>query len=505
MRLFVDPECLGIRRSRARLWVTALASTFAFVPPALAADPPIQLRSVATGLTQPVFVTHAPGDPTRLFIVEQRGKIKVMVNGVLQATPFLDVGPLLTGSDGYVLEYGLLGLAFHPDYQVNGVFYVNYTVGTSNLADTVVSRYRVSADPNVADAASRQQILRITYTIKQHRAGWMDFDANHLLYIPTGDGGENDPQNNASNPAVLAGKILRLDVEGPDGIPATSDDDGFPADANKHYNIPASNPYVGQPGFQPEIWAYGLRNAWRCSFDRGTSDLWIGDVGQGAREELNIVTPTTNGGFFGWRCREGTLPTNLAGCPATLPPSLGPTYEYTHAVGTAVIGGYVYRGCAMPDLQGAYFFGDWNNKAWSFRFVNNAVTAFTDRTTTLAATGTLVSFGEDFFGELYICKWSTTAGAGAVYKIVPVTPAPDSDSDGVPDSCELCPADLSGSAGQGVPDRAVDVDDLLFFLVTFEAGTSRADLDNGSGQGVPDNAVDVSDLVYFLVHFESGC
>lgn len=489
----------------------ALAIALVFltpVPAALAVDPLLRLQGVATNLTQPVFVTHAPGDPSRLFIVEQRGKVKVMVNGVMQATPFLDVGALLTGSDNYVLEYGLLGLVFHPDYQNNGLFYVNYTVGTLNLADTVVSRFHVSADPNVADAASRQQILRIPYLSKQHRAGWMAFfDANSgsSLYIATGDGGENDPLNNASNLNVLAGKILKIDVDGPDLVPGTSDDDGFPADANKHYHIPAFNPFVGQANAQPEVWAYGLRNPWRCSFDRDTGDLWIGDVGQSAKEEVTVLPVGFNGGFFGWRCREGTTPTNLAGCPVTLPPSIGPTYEYTHAVGTAVIGGYVYRGCAMPDLRGTYFFGDWNNKVWSFRYVGDAVTAFVDRTAAFTATNTLVSFGEDYYGELYICKWSTTAGNSVVYKIVPVTAAPDTDGDGVPDSCDVCPADLTGSDGLGVPDAAVDINDLLFFLAAFEAGTSRADLANGLGQGTPDGGVDINDLLYFLARFEAGC
>jgi glucose/arabinose dehydrogenase len=481
-------------------------ATLGVAPRALAVDPPIRLQSVATGLTQPVFVAHAPGDPSRLFIVEQRGKVKVMVNGVMQATPFIDVGTRLTGSDGYVLEYGLLGIAFHPDFQHNGYFYLNYTVGTSNLADTVIARFRVSANPNVADAASFQQILRIPYTIKQHRSGWMDFDQSGLLYIPTGDGGELDPQNNASNTNVLMGKILRLDINGPDGIPGTSDDDGFPADANKYYQIPATNPYVGLAGFQPEIWAYGLRNAWRCSFDRETHDLWIGDVGQSAKEEVDVIPAGTNGGFLGWRCRERTTPTGYAGCPTTLPPSLGPTYEYTHAVGTAVIGGYVYRGCAMPDLRGTYFFGDWNNKIFSFRYVNNAVTGLVERTATLPIPNTFVSFGEDFYGELYACNWTTTAGAGSVWKIVPVTPAPDANANGIPDSCEsLCATDMTGSDGLGTPDGAVDINDLFFFLTSFENGTARADLDNGSGAGTQDGAVDINDLLYFLIRFEAGC
>ncbi len=487
--------------------IGAVLGVVVFSLHALAVDPPIRLQSVATGLTQPVFVTHAPNDPSRLYIVEQRGKVKVMVNGVMQPTPYIDVGTRLTGSDGYVLEYGLLGIAFHPDYQNNGYFYLNYTVGTSSLADTVIARFRVSADPNVADPNSFQQILRIPYTVKQHRSGWMDFDPAGYLYIPTGDGGETDPQNNASNTNVLMGKILRLDVNGPDGIPGTSDDDGFPADANKHYQIPATNPHVGEAGFQPEIWAYGLRNAWRCSFDRETHDLWIGDVGQSAREEVTVIPPTTNGGFLGWRCREGTVATGYAGCPATLPPSLGPTYEYTHAIGTAVIGGYVYRGCAMPDLQGTYFFGDWNRKIFSFRYVNDTVTEYVERTATLPIPGTFVSFGEDFYGEIYACNWSTTAGAGSIFKIVPVTPAPDSNANGIPDSCEStsCIADTDDGSGTGTPDGGVTIDDLLYYLDIFAQGSIAADVDDGSGTGTPDSGVTIDDLLYYLVRFGEGC
>lgn len=446
-----------------------------------AADPPLRLQSIVGGLTQPIFVAHAPNDPSRLFIVEQRGKIKILRNGALIPTPFVDVGPLMTGSDGYVLEYGLLGLAFHPEFETNGYFYVNYTVGTVSNADTVISRFRVSqANPNIADPATRQQILRIPYTLRNHRAGWIDFDDEGYLYIPTGDGGEQDPQNNASNRAVLMGKVLRIDVNGPDGEPGTADDDGFPADNNKHYHIPATNPFVGQAGVAPEIFAYGLRNAWRCSFDRETGDMWIGDVGQLAREEVDLIPAGTSGTFFGWRCMEGNLPTGYAGCTNPLPASTPPVYDYPRSQGTAVIGGYVYRGCAMPALRGTYFFGDWNNAIWSFRYEGGGVTNFTNRRPELPIASTLVSFGEDFFGELYVCRWTATQGQfGEILKIVPVTPQPagDVDCDGDIDltdlstllsSFGLCSGTLGFVATADFnADGCVDLPDLAVLLANF--------------------------------------
>ncbi len=427
--------------TRSLRLVLTIAASAAGAAPAMAADPPLALQTFATGLTQPVFVTHAPQDPSSIYIVEQRGKVKVVRNGSVLPTPMVDVASLMTGSDAYVLEYGLLGLAFHPNFATNGYFYVNFTVGTSNLADTVVMRFKtLPGNPDVADFNSRVQILRIPYTIKQHRAGWMDFGTDGKLYIATGDGGENDPLNAGSDLTVLKGKILRIDVNGPDGVPGTADDDGFPADANKNYVIPASNPFVSTPGAAGEIWCYGLRNPWRCSFDRQTGDLWIGDVGQGQREEVDMVVPASAGGsFFGWRCIEGTLPTNFAGCPAQLPPSVPPVYEYTHAVGTAVIGGYVYRGCLMPALRGTYFFGDWNQKTWSFRLVGGSVTSFTNRQPEFPFGMTFVSFGEDYDGEMYACAWSTTAGNSTVYKIIEAgRPIPDCNVNGIDDALELC-------------------------------------------------------------------
>ncbi len=490
---------------RACFLAVILAITLAALP-AIAVEPVLRLQPVASGLTQPVFVTHAPNDPSRLYIVEQRGKVKIVRNGQLLATPLLDVVSIMGGSDAYTLEYGLLGLAFDPDFQSNGFFYLHYTAGTPSLADTIIARFRLSfSDHDVADLASRVQILRVPYTLRNHRAGWIGFGPDRMLYIPTGDGGEGDPQNNASNLAVLAGKVLRLDVRGPDATPGTSDDDDFPADATKNYHVPGDNPFVLTPNAAPEIWAYGLRNPWRCSFDRATGDFWIGDVGQSAREEIDRIPAGTHGAFLGWRCREGSLPTTYAGCPVTLPPSMLPVYEYGRDVGSAIIGGFVYRGCAIPQLQGTYFLGDWTRKNFSFRYDGTSTSAFLTRTTEIGVPATFVSYGEDFFGELYVCSWAQAAGAGSISRIVPLLAPPDANSNGIPDSCETCPADLDNGSGTGTRDQGVTVDDLVYFLALYAEGDIRADLDNGSGAGFPDAGVTIDDLVYFLAHYAAGC
>jgi glucose/arabinose dehydrogenase len=485
---------------------TAIAAWALAALPALAVEPALRLQPVASGLTQPVFVTHAPSDPSRLYIVEQRGKIKIIRNGQLLATPLIDITSLMGGSDAYTLEYGLLGLAFDPDFRTNGYFYLNYTSGTSNLADTIIARFQADlANPDSAPLASRVQILRVPYTQKNHRAGWIGFGPDRMLYVPTGDGGETDPQNNASNLASLSGKVLRLDVRGPDSTPGTPDDDDFPADANKNYHIPDDNPFLSNPNAAPEIWAYGLRNPWRCSFDRATGDFWIGDVGQSQREEIDRLPAGTSGAFLGWRCREGSLPTNYSGCPATLPPSILPVHEYGRDIGSAIIGGFMYRGCAIPELRGTYFLGDWTRKNFSFRYDGAATSAFLTRTGEIGVANTFVSYGEDYFGELYVCGWAQAAGAGTVSKIVPLLAPPDANANGIPDSCESCPADLDDGSGAGTPDQGVTVDDLVYFLAAFAGGDIRADLDDGSGTGTPDAGVTIDDLVYFLAHYAAGC
>ena len=397
----------------ARFWnrsvvLTALAVA-CWQAPAQAA---VSLTRVASGLDRPVFVTAPPGDSSRLFIVEQHsGRILILNLPALtiNATPFLTVSGVSTGN-----EQGLLGLAFHPDYGSNGYFYVDYT-GSDD--DTRVQRFQVSGDPNVADAGSAFTLLEITQPQANHNGGWIGFGPDSYLYISTGDGGGADDQgsghtepggNAQDTTGNLLGKILRIDVDG----------DDFPLDANRNYAIPPSNPFVGSPE-DDEIWAFGLRNPWRCSFDRLSGDFYIGDVGQHAREEIDVQPAGSSGGTnYGWRLREGTIAT--PGGAGGAPPVGGvdPVYNYAHGSGAsegfAVTGGYVYRG-PIATLQGHYFFADYaTENIWSLKwdgsdpasFDGTNFTDFTHWTSLLAPNvGTInqiSAFGEDADGNLYI-------------------------------------------------------------------------------------------------------
>lgn len=477
--------------------------------------PPITSVRVASGLTQPLNAAAAPGDFSRLFIVERTGRIKILQNGVVNPTPFLNVSSLISTT---WLEYGLLGLTFHPNFQQNGFFYVNYTPPNGTIADTQIVRYRVSTDPNVADTTTATTILRFNFgSRREHRAGWMAFGPDGYLYVSTGDGGENDPDNAAQNTALLRGKILRLDVNGIDGVPGTSDDDGFPADANKNYQIPASNPFVNRPGIAPEIWAYGLRNPWRCSFDRLTGDLWIGDVGQGMREEVDFQPGGSGGGHnYGWRCTEGTACPGFTGCTCNGPGLTPPIYEYNHSTGLSVTCGYVYRGCAIPGLEGTFFFADYQNShLWSLRYTQaGGVTDFTNRQVELTPPGQTVnnvaSFAEDGYGEIYMIDYN----GGEVFKIVPATfigpdcnansrrdacdilsgASVDSNGNGVPDECDpppLCPADFNG-------DGFVNSQDFFTFLAAFFEGNASADFNH-------DLTVNSQDFFAYIAAFFEGC
>ncbi len=402
---------------------------------------------VATGLENPVFVTHAPGDTERLFILEQHeGRIRILdlVTGALLEQPFLDLDGLAQGN-----EQGLLGLAFHPCYDDNGYFYVNLT----NAADdTEVRRYTVSKDPDVADPDSAHLIIGFEQPTRVHNAGWLGFGPlDGYLYIATGEGGNSgNAQDITDN---LLGKILRLDVDGGDP-----------------YAIPADNPFVGGVG-DDEIWAYGLRNPWRMSFDRETGDLYIGDVGQNAREEIDFQPHDRGGLNYGWRCMEGTWCTGLTGCTCDDPALTDPIHEYGHDNGcAAVIGGYVYRGCDIPTLRGTYFFAELcDDNIWTFRYDGENVTEFVDRQLELAPDvgdiDDISSFGEDANGELYVIDRVD----GEVFKIIPDGPTGDVDCNGVIDfedllrvlvawgPCEACPEDLNG-------DGQVNFADLLVVL-----------------------------------------
>ncbi|MFN0244177.1 MAG: PQQ-dependent sugar dehydrogenase [Planctomycetota bacterium] len=397
---------------------------------------PVASQLVANGFTQPLYVTHAPGDSTRLFVVEKAGRIKIIQGGSVLGTPFLDMSSLVNSS---TLEWGLLGLCFDSSYATNGFFYVNYNSGPGG--DTNIARFTVTANPNVADFGSRQTILFLAQPNVNHRGGWLAFGNDGYLYDSQGDGGgQNDPSNRAQNLALLQGKILRLDVSG----------DDFPADPNKNYKIPPTNPFVGVAGAAPEIWAYGLRNPWRCSFDRQTFDLWVADVGQNQREELNFQAASSSGGQnYGWRCTEGTFCTGLSGCTCNGPTLTPPIHEYNHAVGLSITGGYVYRGSAIAGLQGTYFFAEFQfSKLFSLRYDGVTASELTDRTAQLDPAGALTlgtpaAFGEDADGELYICDYN----GGELYKIVPVsTPTAYCFGDG---TGAACPCANSGAPGHG--------------------------------------------------------
>ena len=454
-------------------WIRAAAAAMLANGCAAVADTTLTTELAASGLSSPVFVTHAPGDYARIFIVEQVGRIRVMDLATSQLGMFLDI----TDRVGFFQEMGLLGLAFHPDYESNGYFYVNYTDQDAppNL-DTHIARFSVVGDPatsNVADAASEFTILTYNQPFSSHNGGWMGFGPNDgYLYIATGDGGSaGDPDDRAQDITnELLGKILRLDVDG-----------GSP------YAIPSGNPFVGVTG-DDEIWAYGLRNPWRCSFDRQTGDFWIADVGQGSEEEINFQPAGSTGGEnWGWRCMEGTL--NFLFEPDCATQSLlPPIHVYSHGGSPfrcSITGGVVYRGCAIPDLLGTYFFADYcSNQIWSFW--GPGVGNFEDRTSELDPAGPLTitdisSFGEDAFGEIYICDLS----GGEVFKIVPAeTPLADCNENGVADVCDFAVGTSTDIDLDKMPDELGCNDEIPCTFDSCDAGAcfnepgSYGDVDN---------------------------
>ncbi len=352
---------------------------------------PPSLQVVASGLTNALFVTAVPGDTARVFVVRQDGVVRVIRNDSLLAAPFLDLTSLVTCCG----ERGLLGMAFHPQYATNGSFYVDYT---DVNGDTRVARYAVSADPDVADPASATIVLSQAQPFNNHNGGMLAFGPDGYLYVGLGDGGSGgDPQGNGQNLNTLLGKILRIDVDG-----------GSP------YAVPATNPFVGVAGARAEIWAWGLRNPWRFSFDRTTGDLYIGDVGQSAREEVDVQPAAGPGGRnYGWVTMEGTICYNAASCTQT--GLTLPVLDYPHADGCSITGGYVYRGTRIPMLAGHYLYSDYcTGFVKSFRWVGGLSTDLRDWSVELPAGTGVTSFGEDARGELYV-----TTQAGAVYRIVP--------------------------------------------------------------------------------------
>jgi glucose/arabinose dehydrogenase len=346
---------------------------------------------ISDQLASPVFLTVAPGDSSRLFVVEQAGRIRVIRHDTLLTTPFLDISGLVTAGG----EQGLLSMAFHPDYQANHFFYVSYT---DTAGDSRIARYQTSANPEVADPASATAILSLAQPYTNHNGGLVAFGPDGKLYIGFGDGGSGgDPQGNGQNRGTLLAKLLRIDVDG-----------GSP------YAVPADNPFVGVSGVRGEIWAYGLRNPWRFSFDAATGDLYIADVGQSAREEVDVEPAGSAGGAnYGWNIMEGTICYGSSSCSQT--GLTLPVIDYPHSGGAcSITGGYVYRGQALPVLQGRYLYSDYCT-GWvrSFTLVGGQATDPRDWPDLAVGAG-VSSFGEDWPGNLYLMTL-----AGRLYRIVP--------------------------------------------------------------------------------------
>ena len=363
------------------------AASVAAVSTTTSIPPNITFHTVVSGLTQPIFATNAGDGSGRIFIVQQTGQILILKGTTLNSSAFLDVSGLITNPAGS--EQGLLGLAFDPNYAGNGYFYITYT-NRNGVGDDVLARYHVSSDADVADAASAQILLTVTEPFENHNGGNIAFGPDSFLYFGLGDGGSGgDPDGNGQKTNVLLGKILRLDVS---TVP---------------YTIPPTNPFASSSTQKKEIWAYGVRNPWRFSFDKTTGDLYIGDVGQDTQEEIDFQAAGAAGGQnYGWNLLEGNLCYLNNPCP---PPShyVAPVAVYNHgsgdSIGCAVTGGYVYRGSAFPALDGVYLFGDYcSGNLWGL--YKNSSNIWTKQL--IKATGyNISSFGQDEAGELYIVNY----------------------------------------------------------------------------------------------------
>ena len=352
------------------------------------------LRQIASGLRSPVAITHA--FDSRIFITLQEGEI-VIYNGTgVLPTPFLDIRTLVRSGG----EQGLLSVAFHPNYRENGLFYVYYV---NNNKQIVIARYRVSSDPNRADPNSAQVLLTIDHTqFDNHDGGQLQFGPDGYLYAGTGDGGGGgDPLGNGQNLNALLGKMLRIDV-----------DSGSP------YAIPPSNPFANRSDARKEIWAYGLRNPWRFSFDRVTGDLWIADVGQDAFEEIDLQPASSIGGEnYGWNRMEGKHCYRTSSCNTDNSLTL-PIIEYDHSGSKcSLTGGYRYRGAKFPRMQGYYIYGDYCTGTISAAIQQGST--WTTRPL-INTTFPISTFGEDFNGEVYVANY----GSGAIYQIVDTDPLP---------------------------------------------------------------------------------
>jgi hypothetical protein len=425
---------------------------------------------VTSGLASPLFVTAPASDSTRLFIVERRGTIRIFVADSLNPVPFLDIQAKTVSGN----EQGLLGLAFHPQYDQNGYFFVDYTAKPDGR--TRISRFSVSAGNAERADTSETVLLEIPQFQANHNGGMIAFGpSDGYLYIGMGDGGgSGDPGNRAQNPDSLLGKMLRIDVN---TVP---------------YGIPPGNPFVVPDTARHEIWALGLRNPWRWSFDRETGDLYIADVGQGQREEIDWQAAASPGGQnYGWRLKEGFSCFN----PPTLCDTLGlltdPITQYLHSSGRcSITGGYVYRGCAAPEVFGHYFYGDYcTGEIWSFRYDGAAILDSTSRTAELGLGGVdLVSFGEDARGELYLVGITS----GSVWRMTSSTP----------DTCSAaCPVTLPGDVDTSGTITSADIIYLVNFV--FKAGPPPRPV-REAGDVNCTSAITSSDVIYLVNYVFKG-
>jgi glucose/arabinose dehydrogenase len=356
--------------------------------PAGPPEPITSLRAVevVNGLDSPVHLTAPEGD-ARLFVIEQRGVIRIISDGALLPTPFLDISDLVASGG----ERGLFSMAFDPDYATSGLFWVNYT---DTNGDTRIERYRVSANANVADPGSALLVLDVDQPYANHNGGQIAFGPDGMLYIGMGDGGSGgDPHNHGQTLSTLLGALLRIDVR------------------TTPYAIPQDNPYVDATSARPEIWAYGLRNPWRFSFDAPGGNIYIADVGQGEWEEINAVSAGDAAVNYGWRIMEGAHCYNATSCDQT--GLTLPVHEYSHAEGCSVTGGFVYRGQILTGLAGHYFYSDFcTGFLRSFRMAGG--TASDHEEWDVGDLGQVLSFGEDSAGELYVLSRN-----GRAYRLEP--------------------------------------------------------------------------------------
>lgn len=370
----------------------------------------IKLQEVARGFTSPVAFDNAGDGSNRLFIVEQSGKIKVIKNGMVLEKPFLDVAKKLDHLSFAYSEKGLLGLAFHPDYKNNKRFFIYYSAPTPNENDdhvSVVAEYKVSANADVADVASEKIIMVFAQPESNHNGGHIAFGPDGMLYIGSGDGGGGGDRHgsigNGQNLNTLLGKILRIDVN-----------------KKPPYEIPPDNSFIKQ-GMKPEIFAYGLRNPWKFSFDKATGKLFCADVGQNKFEEIDIIEKGKN---YGWRIMEGSHCFNPENnCDMT--DLVLPIDEYPHSEGISITGGFMYRGKSFPSMHGYYFFGDWNGNLWALKqdaqraWKKFDVIANENKSTDIGAK--INSFGEDENGDIYVVTqrmFGPKSSTGVIYKIV---------------------------------------------------------------------------------------